>query len=808
MRTVLLSLAVLFAVAGPLPAHGLLIPEDRQLPPLAMVNHRVKIDIQDQVAVTEVEQSFRNHTDRPLEATYVFPVPRGASVNKFTMLVDGKEQSAEMVESAKARQIYNDIVRRTQDPGLLEYIDNNLLRVRVFPVPPHKDQKLTLRYSSIAPEDGGLIEYVYPLKTDGKATRTLEEFSIKATIKSTHSLLNVYSPTHSISSQRTGERTMEVTFDREQAALDKDFQLFYSVGRGEVGFTPLTYRPLSTEDGYFLFLISPQLDVSRGLVQPRDMVFVLDTSGSMAGVKMEQAKKALRHCLDNMNPEDRFAVFNFSTAVGKYREQLVESSREQIDNAKRWVDNLRTSGGTAIDDAMAAAQALHSDSGRTFTIVFFTDGQPTVGETNPDKILKHVTARNTANTRIFTFGVGDDVNAALLDQLAEQTRAVSTYVRPAEDIEVKASALYAKVSQPVLTNLKLTAGDAGRLSEIYPPQLPDLFAGGQVLVLGRYSGQGPVAITLTGTVGGQKREYVYEMNLAPRGGEDREFVEHLWARRKVGYLLDQVRLNGEKKELIDEVTAIAKKYGIATPYTSYLIVPDAPTAVLSTARGAGMGAPSGPAGRPLALQPGGGGIGGIGGIGGGFGGATPPASVADFARQVQAAPGNLPQSRDQFESARLRGGFGKDGEDRKLLAEAVDKKFAFDEAKAALGRRAKLEVQAGKLGVDFAIEANNLKAQSRLTPIAQRKIKGRTCLEIGGVWIDEGYDAKMPIVTVKAQSPAYFRILERQPGMRDLFRLGNYLLWVTPNQTALVIDTTQGKEDLTDAEIDALFSVR
>lgn len=807
MRTAILSLAVVFAIVGRVPAHGLLIPEDRQLPPLAMVNHKVKIDIQDQVAVTEVEQSFRNHTDRPLEATYVFPVPRGASVNKFTMLVDGKEVSGEMVESARARQVYNDIVRRTQDPGLLEYIGNNLLRVRVFPVPPHKDQKLTLRYTTIAPEDNGLVEYVYPLKTDGKATRTLEEFSIKATIKSQHSLLNVYSPTHSISSKRVGERAMEVTFDREQAALDKDFQLFYSVGRGEVGFTPLTYRPLSTEDGYFLFLISPQLDISRSNVQPRDMVFVLDTSGSMAGVKMEQGKKALKHCLDNLNPADRFAVLNFSTAVGKYREQMVESSREQVDNAKRWVDNLRTSGGTAIDDAMAAAQALHADdTGRTFTIVFFTDGQPTVGETNPDKILKHVIGRNTANTRIFTFGVGDDVNAALLDQVAEQTRAVSTYVRPTEDIEVKASALYSKVSQPVLTNLKLTAGDAGRLSEIYPPQLPDLFAGGQLVVLGRYSGQGPVAVTLTGTVGTEKREYVYEMNLTPRGGEDREFVEHLWGRRKVGYLLDQIRLNGEKKELIDEVTALAKKYGIATPYTSYLIVPDAPTAVLSTMRG---GAPGAPAGKPLALQPGGGGIGGIGGgFGGGVGGPNATASVADLAKRVQSAPGDLAKQRDHFETERLRGEKSKDGEDRRVLAEAMGKKFAFDEAKSALGRRAQLQVQAGKLGVDLAIEANNLKVQSRLTPTAQRKIAGRTCLEIGGVWIDDGYDAKMPTLSVKAQSAAYFRILERQAGMRELFRLGNYLLWVTPNGTALVIDTTQGKEDLTDAEIDALFRAR
>src|SRR5206468_1949497 len=203
-----------------------------------------------------------------------------------------------------------------------------------------------------------------------------------------------------------------------------------------------------------------------------------------------------------------------------------------------------------------------------------TDGQPTVGETNPDKILKHVIGRNTANTRIFTFGVGDDVNAALLDQLAEQTRAVSTYVRPAEDIEVKASSLYAKVSQPVLTNLKLAVGDNVRLAEVYPPQLPDLFQGSQLVILGRYSGQGPTTIKLTGQVGAEPREFVYEINLAAKGGEEREFVEHLWARRKVGYLLDQIRANGETKELLDEVTALAKKYGIATPYTSYLIVPD------------------------------------------------------------------------------------------------------------------------------------------------------------------------------------------------------------------------------------------
>src|SRR5947208_2539563 len=180
MRTALLSVALVLVVAAPSSANGLLIPADKTLPPLAMVYHRVSITIEDQVAVTNVEQAFRNHTDRQLEATYVFPVPRGASVNKFAMFVNGQEVSGEMVEASKARQIYTDIVRRTQDPGLLEYLGHNLLRLRVFPVPARSDQKITLRFTSVAPQDAGLVEYVYPLKTDGKTTQTPEHFTVTA----------------------------------------------------------------------------------------------------------------------------------------------------------------------------------------------------------------------------------------------------------------------------------------------------------------------------------------------------------------------------------------------------------------------------------------------------------------------------------------------------------------------------------------------------------------------------------------------------------------------------------------------------
>src|SRR5438105_12744271 len=586
MRRYLPVLALLLVWTGLARAHGLLIPDEKSIPPLAMLNHQVTITLEDQVSITRVEQTFRNHTDRQLEATYVFPVPKGASVNRFTMWVNGKEVSGEMLEAAKARQIYTDIVSRTRDPGLLEYMDNNLLRMKVFPILPKSDQKVALSFTAEAMQDAGVVEYIYPLKTDGKATSTLQGFSIQATIKSQHPIQSIYSPTHAITVTKSSDREAVVKFDKNQAQLDKDFQLFYGTGDKDIGFTPLTHRPISTEKGFFLLMISPRLEIPMDQVIPRDMVLVLDTSGSMRGPKMDQARRALKYCLSNLNPKDRFAVMNFATTVNRYRDGLVDSTSEQVDQARKWVDALEATGGTAINDALAAAMEMRtSDPGRSFTIVFFTDGMPTVGETNIDRIMKNVMTRNTANTRIFTFGVGDDVNATFLDQLAEQTRAVSTYVRPAEDIEAKVSSLYTKISHPVLANLKLVASNEVRLEEIYPPRLPDLFHGGQLVVLGRYNGKGPAAITLSGTVGSQTRDFVYEVTFPGKNKDEQGFVEHLWARRKVGYLLDQIRANGEKKELVQETIALAKKYGIATPYTSYLIVPDGPVPVANAGRG-------------------------------------------------------------------------------------------------------------------------------------------------------------------------------------------------------------------------------
>ncbi len=801
MKRNLLAVVLLLFVAGLANAKGMLIPEDKKLPPLAMLNHKVEVAIEDQVAITKVEQTFRNHTNRQLEATYMFPVPRGASVREFAMWVNGKKVSGELLDAAKAKQIYTDIVRRTQDPGLLEYIGSDLLQMKVFPIPPNADQKVEMSFTSMARRDQEVVEYIYPLKTDGKATATLEEFSLKIALKSQHPIVNIYSPTHAIGIRRINDKEAAIEFEKAQALLDKDFQLFYTTGDKDVGLTVLGHRPLSSEDGFFMLLMSPKVEMSEKTAIPRDMVLVLDTSGSMAGIKMEQAKKALKLCLDSLRTQDRFAVINFSTTVNKYRDGLVDANSEQLDHAKKWCDKLVARGGTAINAALLEALAMRSsDEGRSFNIVFFTDGQPTIGETDTNKILKNVMAKNTANTRIFTFGVGeaDGIDAAFLDQLAEQTRAVSTFVKPAEDIGVKTASLVKKISHPVLANLKLSVvGDKVTLNEIYPPQLPDLFHGGQVTVLGRYTGNGPVAIKLTGQVGKETKEFVYEVTFAPKTNDDRSFVEDLWARRKVGYLLDQIRQNGEKKELVDEVKSLAKKYGITTPYTSFLIVPDAPLPVAGRSGGAPVVLPA-MAADPAALKQSNGKV----------------QNVAEFARNIQTtglAPGlggGIAVNRGAWADNEFKKlpGEGKPMDDKaQQLLQAKTVKDANDQAfynirngQAHLNR---IESQ----GVNLSCYTNDLKNQCRLQQTALRRVGSRNCVEIGGVWIDEGYTAKTPTVTVKAQSDAYFRILEKRPEVKEVFQLGNHLVWVTPNGTALVVDTNDGKDKMDDAEIDTLF---
>ena len=554
--------------------------------PLEVVYHRVNVKIDGQIATTSVDQEFYNPNHQQLEGTYLFPVPRGAQIDKFTMDIGGKMVEAELLPAAKARQIYEDIVRKAKDPALLEYADRDVFKVRIFPIEPNSKKRIKLSYTQLLKADGGLVNYVYPLNTEKFSAKPIKDVSIKVEITSDRPLKSIYSPSHAVDVKRHGPNRATVGFEATDARPDTDFALYFAPEKDELGVNLMAHR-VNGEDGYFSLLISPGMEAKDKTVVPKDVAFVLDTSGSMAGKKLEQAKKALQFCVENLNSGDHFEIIRFSTEVEPLFDKLVSASDSNRDKAAEFIKELKPIGGTAIDEALKKALALANEKGdndsspspserrndRPFVIIFLTDGRPTIGTTDEDQIVSGVKHANKGRTRVFCFGIGTDVNTHLLDKITEHTRASSQYVLPEEDLEVKVSNFFSKIKEPVLANptLKFT-GDV-RVTKLYPSPLPDLFRGDQLVLVGRYSGHGDTAVILEGTVNGAKRKFTYEVDF-PREDGEHEFIPRLWATRRVGYLMDEIRLRGENNELRDEVTDLARKYGIVTPYTAYLIVED------------------------------------------------------------------------------------------------------------------------------------------------------------------------------------------------------------------------------------------
>ncbi|MBI3858098.1 MAG: VWA domain-containing protein, partial [Planctomycetes bacterium] len=581
MHRNLLWVAVLFlAAAAPAMAQGLVIPDEPDLPPLALVRHRVRVEIDRQAATTTVEQVFLNNTDRQLEAQYVFPIPRGATLSRFTMLVNGKEKAGEVVEKNQARQIYNSIVQRSQDPGLLEYLGGDIFRANIFPIAARGSQTVTLRFDQVLPAQDALVNYTYPVRASTRRGPTVQgEFSLEATIRSGVPILNVYSPSHAVAIARPNDREARVTFSDRRTTLEKDFALYYSVSDKEIGLNLATFRPDPKNPGYFMLLLSPKSTLQADRIVERDIVFVVDTSGSMAGEKIKQARNALKYLVSKLNDGDRFNIVPFASFPDSWQKELV-SAKERREDGLKFDDTLIAQGGTDIAGAFdAAASCLMTNPARPSYIVFMTDGKPTMGATtDPKQILAKVIAarggKNGDTLRLFTWGVGYDVDTHLLDDMAIRGGGVSEYVRPEEDIAAKVAAFANKASQPVLTGIDLKVlGDKVQLVNMHPRTLPDLYAGGQIVLFGRYTGEGDIAFQLTGRVNGKTETFTYEGKFAteePKSG----FIEMLWAQRRIGHLLDEIRLHGETKELVDDVIRLSKEYGIQTPYTSQLILED------------------------------------------------------------------------------------------------------------------------------------------------------------------------------------------------------------------------------------------
>ncbi len=417
------------AAAWPALGAGILVPTDQSLPPLAVKFLRVDTTIDNQVATTHVTQEFQNSTDRPLECTYIFPLPKGAAIREFAMYINGTRMVGELVEKEKARQVFEEIVRRAKDPGLLEYMDSTLLRLKIFPVPAKGTQKVELEYSELIPAEGGLAEYVFPLKMGEKASKTLDDFTVAVKIKSSAGITSVYSPTHEVGVSKKSDHEAVAGMEAKGATLDRDFHLFYTLSDKDFGLSLMTYRPDAAKPGMFMILLSPKTDLDESRSVPRDVVFVLDTSGSMAGEKITQVKKALDFCLGKLETKDRFAIVQFSTSTETLADGWLAASEENVKKARVFTDKLEAAGGTNIGEALDKVFDLPQDEGRLTTVLFLTDGRPTVGTTDPDALVKAVKDHNKRGLRVFTFGVGDNVNTHLLDRIAAETGGLPEYVR-------------------------------------------------------------------------------------------------------------------------------------------------------------------------------------------------------------------------------------------------------------------------------------------------------------------------------------------------------------------------------------------
>jgi Ca-activated chloride channel family protein len=557
-------------------ADGLIIiprPEPLQSPyPLEVLYHHVSVKINGNVAETFIDQEFHNPSDVLLEGYYIFPIPKNAIIKDFSMEINGKMVSAELLDANKARQIYEDIVRQIKDPALLEYSGQGIFKVRIFPIEPRSNKKVSISYREVLSSDNGIYEYVYPLNTEKFSAKPVKSVSIKVDLKTNNKIKTIYSPTHSVDVIHKDNKNSVVSFEEENTKPDINFKLYYSTNNDDIGLSLLTYKT-SNSDGYFFLTASPSFIINNNQIDAKDITFVLDVSGSMVGDKMKQAKQALLYCVNNLNKSDGFDIIRFSTEAYSLFGKMETASESNIKRAEKFIKDLNAVGGTNIDEALNLALKSKGKENRPHLIVFMTDGKPTIGETNDDMLIKKLADSNTKDVRIFTFGIGNDLNTHLLDKITEQTKAYRTYISENEDIEIKVSSFYDKVQSPVLTNLSLSFGGNVKTFQTYPKDLPDLFKGSSITIFGRYSGDGSSKITLNGSLKGERKSFIIDADFA-EDDEQYDFIPPLWASRRIGYLLDQIRLNGENKELVDEITQLAREHGIVTPYTSYLIMED------------------------------------------------------------------------------------------------------------------------------------------------------------------------------------------------------------------------------------------
>jgi Ca-activated chloride channel family protein len=578
--------------AAPLQAQGLLIEQDHhRLPrpwpmpvprPEPVTEYQIRellIDasLKDQVAQVQVSQTFVNTGSRQIETQFLFPLPYDGAVDSLILMVDGKEFPAQLLTKEAARARYEAIVRASKDPALLEWMGRGMFQTSVFPVPPGQSRTVTLHYNQLLRKDQGVTDFLFPLSTARYSSKPVEKLRIAVRIESTLNIRNVYSPTHAIKVEQPDKKGARVVWEAANDIPASDFRLFFDVNSKKLGTSVLSYRPSDSEDGYFLLMTTPQIPEQNEQLA-KTVVFVVDKSGSMSGVKIQQARNAVKFVLNNLQEGDLFNIIAYDSTVQSFRPELENFNEENRKAATGFVEGLYAGGGTNIHDSVSAALSQLADNSRPNFLIFLTDGLPTVGETDEARLAAMAREKNRVRARVLSFGIGYDVNSRLLDRLARDGFGASEYVRPDEDIEAHVAKVYSRIASPVLSDVKLTFELDGRgveqgpvVNRVYPSAAFDLFAGEQVVVLGRYKHAGAAKVVLRGDAGREEIQYDFPASLTEKSHDQTfAFVEKLWAMRRIGEIIDELDLKGRNEELVGELVTLSTKHGILTPYTSFL----------------------------------------------------------------------------------------------------------------------------------------------------------------------------------------------------------------------------------------------
>jgi Ca-activated chloride channel homolog len=725
------------------PSPDVTVPPPRRFD-VHIVRTKIAAEIVDGVASTTIDQVFRNGGSSDAEGIWFLPLPAHAVADAFTMTVGGREMQGEVLDSKQARGIYEEIVRKRRDPGLLEYATDGLLRARIYPIPANGEVAVTVRLRQVLQPTGGLYEWRWPLRAAALGDAAAGPLGLDVQIRSRSKLGNVVSPHHGVAIERSSTGDARVSLEGAAERFE-DLQVFYSLEQREFGLHLLTYRQ-AEEAGWFTMLVSPPRTLTLDKAPPRRFVqFVVDTSGSMAGDKIVQARRALTTFLQRLRPIDVFQVVTFASGVATFFPQPVTASAENVASALQKVERLEPLGGTNI--AGALQQALSAQAPGTGDvvylpqIVFVTDGEPTIGVTAPAQILDLAKQADWQQMRLFALGVGNDIDVRLIDDLVLQHRGARDFVRNQEKIEVKVDALCEKLAEPALTDVEVVC-DGLDAFDVHPNRTRDLFCGEVMQVVGRYRDHGQRTVRVRGKQNGVQREFAFEVEF-PALAAQHGFVQTLWARQHVASLLDAIRRHGTKPELVDEVRRLAQRYGIVTPYTSQLIVEEGMRLAGANAVRDG----SRPYGGPTDSVPPPGGRGPT--TGGRRGGLSGPATGGSMGPSTggpagPAAP--IPLS----DLGRARSGAGAVAESESMGSD------------------------------DFYLGGTRRKAAAAGSPLTSqvpaliRNAGGRSFLVISDEFVEQGLptDWQTQAIAIEAFSPAWFTLLAQNPALREILALG------------------------------------